>query len=83
MAAASRMLIRGEAGSGKSTLLRWLAVNAARGTFHAELAGLNGHIPFLIKLRSYSGRGLPAPEEFLDGTAQPLTALMPAAYVHR
>ncbi len=83
LATAGRLLIRGEAGSGKSTLLRWLAVNAARGTFRDELAGLNGYIPFLIKLRSYSGRRLPSPEEFLDGTAQALTALMPSAYVHR
>lgn len=83
LAATGRVLVRGEAGSGKSTLLRWLAVNAARGTFRGELADLNGHIPFLITLRSYTGRGLPAPEEFLDGTAQPLAALMPAAYVHR
>lgn len=83
LAATRRVLIRGEAGSGKSTLLRWLAVNAARGTFRGELTDLNGHIPFLITLRSYTGRGLPAPEEFLDGTAQPLAALMPAAYVHR
>ncbi|MEV4050314.1 NACHT domain-containing protein [Amycolatopsis sp. NPDC049688] len=83
LAAAGRLLVRGEAGSGKSTLLRWLAVNAARGTFRDELAGLNGYVPFLIKLRSYSGRRLPSPEEFLDGTAQALTALMPPAYVHR
>ncbi|MEU5263810.1 NACHT domain-containing protein [Amycolatopsis sp. NPDC021455] len=83
LATAGRILIRGEAGSGKSTLLRWLAINAARGTFRDELAGLNGYIPFLIKLRSYSGRRLPSPEEFLDGTAQALTALMPSAWVHR
>ncbi|MFF1607726.1 NACHT domain-containing protein [Amycolatopsis sp. NPDC058278] len=83
LATAGRILIRGEAGSGKSTLLRWLAVNAARGTFRDELAGLNGYVPFLIKLRSYSGGRLPSPEEFLDGTAQALTALMPSAYVHR
>ncbi|ADJ45889.1 large ATP-binding protein [Amycolatopsis mediterranei S699] len=83
LATSARILIRGEAGSGKSTLLRWLAVNAARGTFRDELAGLNGYVPFLIKLRSYSGRRLPSPEEFLDGTAQALTALMPSAYVHR
>ncbi|HET6709177.1 NACHT domain-containing protein [Amycolatopsis sp.] len=83
LAAAGRILIRGEAGSGKSTLLRWLAVNAARGTFRDELAGLNGYVPFLIKLRSYSGRRLPRPEEYLDGTAQALTALMPSAWVHR
>ncbi|MGW3994985.1 NACHT domain-containing protein [Amycolatopsis sp. NPDC004772] len=83
LAKADRILIRGEAGSGKSTLLRWLAVNAARGTFRDELAGLNGYVPFLIKLRSYSGRRLPSPEEYLDGTAQALTALMPSAWAHR
>lgn len=83
LAKSSRVLIRGEAGSGKSTLLHWLAINAARGTFRGDLAGLNGHIPFLIKLRSYSGRPLPGPEAFLDEVAQPLAGMMPSAYVHR
>jgi hypothetical protein len=83
LAANNRILIRGEAGSGKSTLLRWLAVSAARGAFRAELADLNGHIPFLVKLRSHAGRALPAPEEFVDGPAQPLAALMPQGFVHR
>ncbi|GAA3398229.1 NACHT domain-containing protein [Cryptosporangium minutisporangium] len=78
-----RILVRGDAGSGKSTLLKWLAINSARGTFSADLAHLNGHTPFLIKLRSYAGRQMPKPEEFLDDLADPLTALMPAGFAHR
>jgi NACHT N-terminal Helical domain 1/NACHT domain len=77
------MLVRGEAGSGKSTLLRWLAINAARGKFTADLIDWNGHVPFLIKLRSYAGRSLPTPERFLDGIADPIAGLMPAGWVHR
>jgi hypothetical protein len=76
-------LIRGEAGSGKSTLLRWLAISAARGRFTGDLAGWNGCVPFLIKLRSHTGRPLPAPERFLEGVADPVAGLMPAGWVHR
>jgi hypothetical protein len=76
-------LIRGEAGSGKSTLLRWLAICAARGTFTADLAGWNGCVPFLIKLRSYTGQPLPPPERFLQGVADPIAGLMPAGWAHR
>lgn len=83
LASDRRMLIRGEAGSGKSTLLKWLAINAARGTFRGELADLNGHVPFLIKLRSHARIGLPNPENYLDEPAQPLVALMPDGFVHR
>lgn len=78
-----RILIRGEAGSGKSTLLRWLAVNAARSSFDADLADLNGMVPFLIKLRSWEGEKLPAPEHFLADTAPHLRGLMPEGFVHR
>jgi hypothetical protein len=76
-------LIRGEAGSGKSTLLRWLAISAARGTFTGDLAGWNGRVPFLIKLRSHTGRTLPPPERFLEGVADSIAGLMPAGWVHR
>jgi hypothetical protein len=76
-------LIRGEAGSGKSTLLRWLAISAARGTFSGDLADWNGRVPFLVKLRSHTGRTLPPPERFLDGVADSIAGLMPAGWVHR
>ncbi|MFB9834038.1 NACHT N-terminal Helical domain 1-containing protein [Actinoallomurus acaciae] len=76
-------LIRGEAGSGKSTLLRWLAISAARGTFTGDLAGWNGYVPFLIRLRSHTGRALPPPERFLEGVADTIAGLMPAGWVHR
>ena len=78
-----RLLVRGEAGSGKSTLLRWIAITAARGRFTGELAEWNGGVPFLIKLRSYADERLPAPEEFIDGVADPLIGIMPRAWVHR
>ena len=78
------MLIRGEAGGGKSTLLRWLAVSAARGTFTGELAPLNGHVPFLVKLRSHADQGLPHTEELLDDVAAELSSIMPdKAWAHR
>ncbi|SHN39165.1 NACHT domain-containing protein [Cryptosporangium aurantiacum] len=83
LGSATRILVRGDAGSGKSTLLKWLAINSARGTFSGDLAQLNGHTPFLIKLRSYAGRSLPKPEEFLDDLADPLAALMPEGFAHR
>ncbi|MFC3995779.1 NACHT domain-containing protein [Nocardiopsis sediminis] len=78
-----RTLIRGEAGSGKSTLLRWLAITAVREGFDADLAGWNGCMPFLVKLRSHADGDLPRPEDFLNGTADALTGLMPRGWVHR
>lgn len=83
LASSARMIILGDAGSGKSTLLRWLAINAARGTFNDDLKKFNNFMPFLIKLRSYAGRRLPKPEEFLDEYASPLAALMPKGFAHR
>ncbi|WP_345462760.1 NACHT domain-containing protein [Actinoallomurus oryzae] len=83
LARAPLTLIRGEAGSGKSTLLRWLAISAARGTFTGDLAEWNGRVPFLIKLRSHTGRALPPPERFLEGVADSIAGLMPAGWVHR
>lgn len=77
------MLIRGEAGSGKSTLLRWLAITAARGRFTGGMTSLNGTVPFLIKLRSYSDRPLPRSDEFIDDVAPALGAITPDAWAHR
>ncbi|MCW2862664.1 MAG: putative signal transduction protein with Nacht domain [Actinoallomurus sp.] len=83
LARAPLALLRGEAGSGKSTLLRWLAISAARGAFSGDLADWNGRVPFLIKLRSHTGRTLPPPERFLEGVADSVAGLMPAGWVHR
>jgi NACHT conflict system protein/NACHT domain-containing protein len=82
LAKRTRTLIRGDAGAGKSTLLRWLAVTAAGHGFTGELAGWNGRVPFLIKLRSWP-EALPAPERFLTGVADPVAGTMPAGWVHR
>ncbi|MFD8168595.1 NACHT domain-containing protein [Streptomyces cellulosae] len=83
LSGASRVLLRGEAGSGKTTLLRWLAIVAARGAFQGELASWNGLTPIFIKLREYSGRALPNPEDMLDSVAGPITGIMPKGWVER
>ncbi|TQM77916.1 NACHT domain-containing protein [Saccharothrix saharensis] len=57
-----RLLIRGEAGSGKTTLLQWLATAAATGS--DEVPDLAGKVPFLIRLRDFADRALPASSDF-------------------
>jgi Leucine-rich repeat (LRR) protein len=83
LARAPLSLIRGEAGSGKSTLINWLAISAARRSFSGDLAGWNGCVPFLVKLRAYVGQSLPRPEHFLEGVAGPIAGQMPTGWVHR
>ncbi len=83
LAEGPRTLLRGDAGSGKTTLLQWLAVTAARSGFSGPLAGWNGCVPFLVRLRSYADRALPRPEELLVGVADPLVDLAPPGWVHR
>lgn len=78
-----RTLLLGEAGLGKTTLLQWLAVHSARGTFTGPLAGWNGRVPFLIRLREHADGHLPAPEQFLSGVADTDAGLMPQGWVHR
>ncbi|WP_433871630.1 NACHT domain-containing protein [Saccharopolyspora sp. CA-218241] len=80
---ARRTLVRGEAGSGKTTLLRWIAVHAARGDFGPHLTEWNGCVPVLVKLRSYAGRSLPRPEEFLAEPGCPPTGPVPEGWMHR
>ncbi len=80
LARTARTLLRGQAGSGKSTLLNWLAVTAARGAFTGDLAGWNGRVPFVVKLRSHAERDLPGPEDLVAG---PLAGLMPPGWAHR
>ena len=83
LAESPRTLLRGEAGSGKTTLLQWLAVTAARSGFSGPLIDWNGSVPFLVRLRSCSGRALPRPEQLLTGVADPLVGLLPPGWVHR
>lgn len=79
----TRILIRGEAGSGKTTLLDWLAVTAARRGFTGKLEEWNGHIPFPIRLRSFSAEPLPRPEQFVEHIAPALAGKMPPNWVGR
>ncbi|MFJ7266146.1 NACHT domain-containing protein [Streptomyces sp. NPDC099050] len=68
-----RVLLRGPAGSGKSTLVKWLALNAARSSFTAQLPDWNGLVPFVLPLRSFnSPAGLPRPQDWLGATGVPL-----------
>ncbi|MFE7128741.1 NACHT domain-containing protein [Streptomyces sp. NPDC057617] len=70
-----RLLLRGPAGSGKSTLVQWLALNAARRSFHPELADWNRCVPFVLRLRAFTAsESLPMPEDFLRASGVPLTA---------
>ncbi|MEV0265547.1 NACHT domain-containing protein [Streptomyces sp. NPDC050617] len=82
LAGSDRMLLRGPAGSGKSTLMQWLATNAARRSFGQTLGDWNGHVPFVLRLRSFATReSLPLPGEFLAATGNPLAGAAPAGWV--
>ncbi|MFF1638414.1 NACHT domain-containing protein [Streptomyces sp. NPDC058246] len=85
VAAASykRILLRGDAGSGKTTLLQWLAVNAARRSFSADLAEWNSLVPFMLPLRRYARGTLPSPSQFFPVVGSLLSEEMPDRWVHR
>jgi hypothetical protein len=72
-----RAFVRGEAGSGKTTLLQWLAVRAARREFPPSMADWNDCVPFFIRLRRYTGRDMPAPEDFLHEVGASIAHSMP------
>ncbi|MFJ8583061.1 NACHT domain-containing protein [Streptomyces sp. NPDC093595] len=77
-----RVLLRGPAGSGKSTLVQWLALNAARRTFPAELADWNRCVPFVLRLRAFTAaEALPLPDDFLRAAGVPLHGSAPAGWV--
>lgn len=78
------LLIRGAAGCGKTTLLRWLAVQiAGRKLKDDVLKSWQDKIPFYIRLRDFSERDLPNPEDFLDFAAQNIKGKMPEGWVHQ
>ena len=81
LAATSRLFLRGDAGSGKTTVLQWIAVQVARGDFSGTLAEWNHLVPFSIRLRGWSDRPLPRPEEFLEDVGRNLSGAMPARWV--
>ncbi|MFE3470441.1 NACHT domain-containing protein [Streptomyces bacillaris] len=79
-----RLLLRGPAGSGKSTLVQWLALNAARQSFGDELTGWNRCVPFVLRLRAFTGfDALPSPADFLRAAGIPLHGSAPAGWVDR
>jgi len=78
-----RILLRGDAGSGKTTLLQWIAVNAARRSLDGELKVFNGFVPFVLPLRRYADRALPAAHEFLSEVGRHIVGEMPAGWVNR
>ncbi|MFJ2178305.1 NACHT domain-containing protein [Streptomyces sp. NPDC087851] len=78
---AHRVVLRGPAGSGKSTLVQWLALNAARRTFPAELAEWNMCVPFVLRLRAFTTSDtLPLPADFLRAAGVPLYGQAPAGW---
>ncbi|MFF8986441.1 NACHT domain-containing protein [Streptomyces globisporus] len=78
-----RILLRGDAGSGKTTLLQWIAVNSARRSLDGELKGFNGFVPFVVPLRRYADRTLPAAHEFLSEVGRHIAGEMPPRWVNR
>ncbi|MEU7277976.1 NACHT domain-containing protein [Streptomyces sp. NPDC045431] len=82
LAESDRVLLRGPAGSGKSTLVQWLALNAARRSFPAELADWNRCVPFVLRLRAFtSADALPLPDDFLRAAGVPLHGSAPGGWV--
>lgn len=77
-----RLFIRGEAGLGKTTLLQWIAVRSARSDFPAKLGKWNSTVPFLIPLRRYADRELPAPQQFVHEIGRHIAEEMPEGWVH-
>ncbi|GAA1869853.1 NACHT domain-containing protein [Pseudonocardia ailaonensis] len=77
-----RTLIVGNAGSGKTTLLQWIAVTAARSEFTGPLVGWNSLVPFVLKLRSWSGNSLPEADNLVSVTAPELSAFKPEGWEH-
>jgi NACHT domain len=82
LASPRRLLIRGLAGSGKTTLLQWIAVRAATRSFEGQLTSWNGSVPFYIRLRHYTQRRLPKPEEFPEFAAPAIIGTMPTRWAH-
>ncbi|WP_239695079.1 NACHT domain-containing protein, partial [Streptomyces sp. DvalAA-19] len=78
-----RILLRGDAGSGKTTLLQWLAVNAAKRSFPADLADWNSLVPFMLPLRRYANTTLPNPSQFFPVVGTALSEEMPDRWVQR
>lgn len=83
LASTRRLFIRGEAGLGKTTLLQWIAVRSAERNFPRGLDDWNDTIPFLIPLRRYSDRPLPAPEGFLGELGRNIAGELPVGWVQQ
>jgi NACHT domain len=75
-----RIVVWGEAGCGKTTLLQWAAVSAARQEFPEPLEHWNQLVPFVIRLRNYTKRKLPATEQLTGEAGAPIAALQPTAW---
>ncbi|MEV4975322.1 NACHT domain-containing protein [Streptomyces scopuliridis] len=84
LAGRRRTLVRGLAGGGKTTLLQWLALVTARQDVPAELAHLDGCLPFVLPLRTLVRRGeLPGPQEYLAAVGCPLHDAQPPGWADR
>jgi hypothetical protein len=77
-----RAFIRGEAGSGKTTLLQWLAVRCGNRDFYGPSWGWTDSVPLFVRLRRYSGKELPRPEDFLHEVGGSIARTMPLDWMH-
>ncbi len=83
-AESERVLLRGNAGAGKTTLVQWLAVSTAEGRLPRELGRrLRGRVPFVLPVRRFGDRELPAPADFLAAARHPLAGSEPAGWAVR
>jgi hypothetical protein len=78
-----RILIKGPAGAGKTTLVRWIAVQAASRGFEDPLKDWNDALPFVVRLRQFSGSPFPPPEDFAAIAAPTVAGTMPRGWVHQ
>ncbi len=76
-----RLVVRGLAGSGKTTFVKWVAVQCAGHRFQGELAALNDRVPFIIYLRKFVDRDLPAPQEFVEHLLPTIAEETPKGWV--
>ncbi len=73
-------ILRGAAGAGKTTILQWLATHVARQTLVGDLEHLNGHMPFVVKLRNYVDKPFPKIDELAAETTRSNLAAEPRAW---
>ena len=82
LATSQRLILCGSAGSGKTTLMQWIAVRSAAQDMPVNLLGVwKDTIPFFIRLREWSDKELPRPEQFLESITPMLVGNLPDGWI--